>query len=241
MPTCKWKKAQEGERRFWEENAPFVRSPGYREKIRRRAARLGEWVGRYVDLSKSVALELGGGGTQLLDFLPAQLRLGADPLAHFYQCTFGDILNPEVLLVASRGEELPFPNAGFNIIICRNVLDHVDAPQSVLLELIRVLRSGGILYLSLNTLSGPVFYYRLIRPTAEEPHPFSPKNLSKLVRNTEFTVIAERFDDPEELEHYFEAGQLNPLRAKLRRLLVTLGFFHFSEFLLKKESSRANC
>ncbi|MCE5241864.1 MAG: bifunctional 2-polyprenyl-6-hydroxyphenol methylase/3-demethylubiquinol 3-O-methyltransferase UbiG, partial [Desulfobacteraceae bacterium] len=45
-----------------------------------------------------------------------------------------------------RGEALPFPDASFDIVVCCDVLEHVDAPGPVIREISRVLKDGGIFF-----------------------------------------------------------------------------------------------
>lgn len=44
-----------------------------------------------------------------------------------------------------RGESLPFPDASFDIVACCDVLEHVNDLERVIQEVVRVLRSGGLL------------------------------------------------------------------------------------------------
>ena len=53
----------------------------------------------------------------------------------------------EVDLRSARAEQLPFPDAAFDLVILDNVLEHVDDPARTLEEIHRVLAPGGILYL----------------------------------------------------------------------------------------------
>lgn len=45
-------------------------------------------------------------------------------------------------------EALPFPDASFDMVTCQTVLQHVADPTSVLGEVLRVVRPGGLLLLS---------------------------------------------------------------------------------------------
>lgn len=51
-------------------------------------------------------------------------------------------------LVRAAGEALPFPAESFALVCCWDVLEHVRDPQAVLAETYRVLRSGGLLLLT---------------------------------------------------------------------------------------------
>jgi SAM-dependent methyltransferase len=54
---------------------------------------------------------------------------------------------PEVDVV-SPAEDLPFPNRRFDVVLCTQTLEHVEAPARVLGEIDRVLRPGGLVLLS---------------------------------------------------------------------------------------------
>lgn len=48
--------------------------------------------------------------------------------------------------VAGAGELLPFPNASHDVVICCDVLEHVDAPDRVIGDIARVLKPDGIFF-----------------------------------------------------------------------------------------------
>jgi len=59
-----------------------------------------------------------------------------------------------VQLLQSAGEHLPFVREAFDVVVCNNVLEHVQSHRSTLTEIARVLRPGGWLYLQFpNRLS----------------------------------------------------------------------------------------
>ena len=43
--------------------------------------------------------------------------------------------------------ELPFPDAAFDLVVCRHVLQSIPTPERVLAQLVRVLAPGGVLHL----------------------------------------------------------------------------------------------
>jgi SAM-dependent methyltransferase len=53
-------------------------------------------------------------------------------------------LNPEVI-VAARGETIPFPDSHFDFVFSSTALEHTDSPERVLNESVRVLKPGGCL------------------------------------------------------------------------------------------------
>jgi SAM-dependent methyltransferase len=77
---------------------------------------------------------------------------GIEPATHEYEGTFAvsrDLLAAYGLDAAAVtmgvGEQLPFPDGHFDAVISSNVLEHVQDPQRVLSESLRVLRTQGLL------------------------------------------------------------------------------------------------
>lgn len=61
-----------------------------------------------------------------------------------------------------RGEELPFPDSSFDIIISNHVIEHVLSPEKHISEMARILRQDGCLYLATpNRLWPWEVHYRL--------------------------------------------------------------------------------
>lgn len=52
------------------------------------------------------------------------------------------------MVVAARGENLPFRDNSFDVVISLEVLEHVEDPATMLREVRRILRPGGWLYLA---------------------------------------------------------------------------------------------
>jgi ubiquinone/menaquinone biosynthesis C-methylase UbiE len=55
---------------------------------------------------------------------------------------------PGVELVACAAEQLPFDDAGFDLVAASDVIEHVQSPQRFAAEAARVLRPGGLLFLA---------------------------------------------------------------------------------------------
>lgn len=53
-----------------------------------------------------------------------------------------------VSFAVSTGEVLPFPDDGFDAVLCTEVLEHVSNPAAVVAEIGRVLRPGGVFLFS---------------------------------------------------------------------------------------------
>jgi SAM-dependent methyltransferase len=60
--------------------------------------------------------------------------------------------------IAAFGEELPFDDAQFDIVLCDNVVDHAGDPRKIVEEIGRVLRPGGLLYFTVN-IHHPIYHW----------------------------------------------------------------------------------
>lgn len=130
---------------------------------------------RHVDVLAEIAppdgrrvLEVGCGGGRLLRWIAARARqaAGVDPeprqLAHARATATG------VMLVAGRGEHLPFAGAAFDLVIYFNSLHHVAgaAQPAALAEARRVLAPNGRLLVCEPVAAGP--WFELLRPLDDE-------------------------------------------------------------------------
>jgi ubiquinone/menaquinone biosynthesis C-methylase UbiE len=87
-------------------------------------------------------LDIGCGPRGSLEWAPlARRRIGLDPLAESYRRLGTDRHSMEY--VAGGAEQIPFPDACFDVVCSLNSLDHVDDLDKVVAEIIRVVASGG--------------------------------------------------------------------------------------------------
>src|SRR5262249_2257605 len=152
-----WRKAQAAETEYW----TGLSEPTVRQilKANESSARvLREWTTEIP--SPALEIGVGGLGIGLLGFLPSIAdRTGIDPLPRvFPDCPkemMEDILSRRRSLrfVRASGEALPFGAGHFALVVCFNVLDHVNDALGVLEEAVRVLRPGGTLFLGVDTFS----------------------------------------------------------------------------------------
>jgi ubiquinone/menaquinone biosynthesis C-methylase UbiE len=75
--------------------------------------------------------------------------------------------------VIARGEQLPFRDESFDLVICTQVLQYVADPRLLLLEVYRVLRVGGSLFLSVPSAQ--------IQDAGEECWRFLPAGLRSML------------------------------------------------------------
>jgi SAM-dependent methyltransferase len=93
-------------------------------------------------------LEVGSGAHGLVFQFGCKRSVGCDPLAAEYATLFP--WQRLVPTLTARGEELPFPDGAFDIVLCDNVADHAEDPAAIVAELVRVLAPGGVLYFAVN-------------------------------------------------------------------------------------------
>lgn len=124
-------------------------------------------------LEKHYGRELGG---HVLD-----LGAGRKPYAPLYKRFFARSTSVDVpqsmhdmreVDVLASADDLPFADGSFDCVICTEVLEHCPRPQDVMLEIARVLKSGGRLFLTTPFLRPlhelPNDYYRYTPPGLHE-------------------------------------------------------------------------
>jgi SAM-dependent methyltransferase len=124
-------------------------------------------------------LDIGCGPRGSLEWadMTAQ-RVGLDPLVPGYLKLGADKHKMEY--VASRSENIPFPDEHFDVVACLNALDHVDDLNATIREIKRVSKRGGIFLLSVE-VDHP--------PTPTEPITINENTLRKL--SPEFERVSE--------------------------------------------------
>lgn len=94
-------------------------------------------------------LDVGSGPHGLVFFFGLEDAVGVDPLADAYARLF-PAWQARARTVPASGEALPFPDASFDLVLSDNVLDHAPHPAKILDEIARVLRPGGLLYVTVH-------------------------------------------------------------------------------------------
>jgi len=62
--------------------------------------------------------------------------------------------NPKIKIIKYNGKNLPFDNEYFDRIIISHCLEHILSPEEFILEMMRALKKGGVLSISLPTDPG---------------------------------------------------------------------------------------
>jgi len=101
---------------------------------------------------------------------------------------------------AARVEDLAGEGAGFDAVLCLEVVEHVPDPQAFIAECARLVRPGGLMVLS--TLNRTIKSYALAIVAAEYVLGWLPRG----------THQWERFVTPDELDRFVRAAGLGPSR-----------------------------
>ena len=97
--------------------------------------------------------EMDGAGLSVLDvggrIQPYRALLG-NRIARYFAV---DPVRTALVNVIGKGEQLPVTSNSFDLVFCTQVLEYISAPETVINEIHRVLKPGGILLLSVPALS----------------------------------------------------------------------------------------
>jgi SAM-dependent methyltransferase len=119
-----------------------------------------------------VVVDIGSGPLGFPDACPAKLAIAVEPLADRYRSA-GLLLNGEATLYLATGaEQIPLLTDSIDVVLTRNSLDHVSNPTAVVNEILRILKPGGTLILSVD-IGHPA--------TATEPHSFTHGEIRMLL------------------------------------------------------------
>jgi SAM-dependent methyltransferase len=141
---------------------------------------LGRGVAWFRD---KTVVSLGAGCTADLSAFPAAVKIAVDPLLSVYQdlgMLVGDEVGAPTVYLPIPAEELPLLDECADLVVCRNALDHMPDPAVALAEIGRILKSDGVLFVSVD-IGG--------EPTPDEPTVFSVASLRESLQRS-FDVVA---------------------------------------------------
>jgi len=125
-------------------------------RMQRSSARVRSILEEYQGIDSSAGvIEVGSGAHGLIFFFGVDNSVGIDPLAVSYRTLF-PAWQGRVQTVAAYGEQVPFRDQSFDIVLCDNVVDHAESPAGIVAELVRILKTGGLLYFTVN-IHHPVY------------------------------------------------------------------------------------
>lgn len=207
MVTVKrWHQAQQYERSFWEDLAGKIESGAltqldwYAWKAKELERRLSNFLDADAQGTARV-LEIGSGPLGIVNFLDWGECFAIDPLERFYResKTLTQLRTSRVTYLAGTGEDLPFEDRFFSLVIIDNVIDHTYAPEKILQQIRRVLAPDAILYLAVNvhTRWGALLHSLVAMLSIDTGHPytFTSAAARHLLLNSRFTICEEETED----------------------------------------------
>ncbi len=230
----RWKHAQEFERAYWEKVANRI-ATGASTQLSWYAWKAGEMEKRiagYLNEEKqrtAKVLEIGSGPIGIVSFLKWGERYTIDPLEDFYGSNpmLTKLRDTAVNYGQGGGEQLPFENNFFSLVILDNVLDHVHNAEGVLKEIHRVLADNGLLYLSVNvhTKWGGLLHSALSKLKIDKGHPytFTINSIRSFIRQHQFNIQSESIND------YYQAREQDRISTSLKNKVK--GYSGLSEFI----------
>lgn len=229
----RWKIAQDSEKEYWDE---FDNSKLAEEEIERhknKAKILEDEWSKFIRLDKNTKiLQIGCGPEDVIDYFSTGKLYAIDPLAEFYKKKF-NLNYKKVTFVQARGEEIPFEDNSFDIVILANVLDHVENPQKVLSEIRRVMKKNAVFhfenlfyqnsFLVISKLWGPIKQLTTGEMfNVHHPYMFKLKQLQKLIRDN-FSIIHEEIG--REILLYNNVKELRKFKLKEKKLTTKIPAF----------------
>ena len=118
--------------------------------MQRSSRRVRELLEKFQTIADDArVIEVGSGAHGLIFYFGARRGVGVDPLAVSYRKLFPRWQH-SAATIAAVGEQLPFADASFDVVLCDNVVDHAESPAGIVGELVRILKPGGLLYFTVN-------------------------------------------------------------------------------------------
>ena len=195
-----WNEAQRSERLFWESitKAEWEKMKKQEKvKVIRAALKIKEAIKNIGVESCKRVLDVGCGPTVLSRYLDSTEKVGVDPLINSFSKAFV-LPKSKYDYVQCLAEALPFRNDSFDLILCRNVLDHTIRPKAVMQNLEKILENGAYLALSVNVFP-PVTaaLEKIMRIIFEKhwdpfhPHVFTASEIKRICLSHNLTVVYE--------------------------------------------------
>jgi len=138
-----WTSSLNLEKEYWAWNKHRICSQQWLNHVKGRTKWFTDWHSNYGCIKDdSRILQIGSGAEGEINFIKVGHRTALDPLADFYKNHFADIIDTQVEFIKGRGEELPFPDCSFDLVIIFNALDHTESPARVMSGVSRVIKKA---------------------------------------------------------------------------------------------------
>jgi len=127
------------------------------ERMKRESVRMRAMLHRHRPVrGDDRVLEVGSGAMGHIFHFGVARGIGVDPLADHYVSLF-PAWQRLAATIAAPGEQLPFRDGEFDVVISDNVIDHAEDPGRIVAEIARVLKPGGVFFLAVH-VHHPVYH-----------------------------------------------------------------------------------
>ncbi len=192
MQNSRWEKAQKYEKDWWSQRAHSINFEYYKVFARELLLELKPII--EINQSTSI-LEIGCGPAGISTYIDSNFKHAIDPLNDFFESieSFQKQRDTRTKYLKAKGENLPYEQETFDLVIMDNVLDHCEDPQKVMNETFRVMKMGSVLYFQQNvyTLWGKALRLGMEKFEIDKGHPFTftKKDISLLLDRAGFEVL----------------------------------------------------
>lgn len=190
----RWEKAQHYEQSWWDTRKANLDLSYFKSF----ADELQSFLPTGTVKASTSILEIGSGPAGILTHLDSNDKHAIDPLESFYATvdSFVRVRDSRTHYYTVRGEELPFPDNRFDLIIMDNVLDHAQDPMQVLREMQRVIKPNGLVFFRQNVyhvwgLSARWLMERFVLDPGH-PHTFTSSSLKQALTSLGFGIEREK-------------------------------------------------
>jgi len=167
----KWTNSLELEKKYWMSDEFKAKLSARSIKRKKEADQFWGELCEIMNIDKDLCiLQVGSAAMGIINDFQGRELFAIDPLADFFKTEFPNLLNNDVRFIAGVGENMPYQDCMFDIIICTKTLAHVNEPIDVLKEVFRTLKDGGVFYCTIDI------------------YPFLLAPIAKLVNKKDFNV-----------------------------------------------------
>ncbi|MFA5866562.1 MAG: class I SAM-dependent methyltransferase [Actinomycetota bacterium] len=241
LHTERWEEAQKKEAEYWKQES--FRDSEFKELVTKYSKLFARIEKDYYFDDSFKILDLGCGATCPSILFTRGKKYGVDPLAGSFLQTDKEKLDGKINLSEGRGEEIPFADDYFDVILCRNALDHMDNLQEVFSEMKRVAKENAVIILSVYVYAPFIFFLKTTTEhipflrNIEHPFTFTQGRFRKLCEK-DFEILEEQiiFEGKNSIDYgkqdvHMSEPLLNKVIAWLNRYVFLSDWF-LREYLL---------
>lgn len=195
----RWKRAQEVEKRFWENLAQDLRVDLYSIQVHydRLVALILKKLPFEIEKSWNV-LDVGCGPLSILNILDCNVKVGIDPLLEFYRNKFKLSHNIKWIQNSIENINRETDNIKFDCVFLLNVLDHCQTPKIAISKIKSMLKNGSYLVITLHCHKRNWLkrYWQWFSYRIDPMHtsPLTREDFHNLCKNDFRVILSNRYD-----------------------------------------------